>query len=71
MWWPAMLNQTSQVSKARGLLIKARSMTCPFLVVAGHMWRVKHVLASQNHCGGRPIGPCGGTLLVQAQHLAK
>ncbi|GMN66393.1 hypothetical protein TIFTF001_035452 [Ficus carica] len=42
-----MLDQTSQVSKAKGLLIKARSMKCPFLVVAGHMWKI--VLALAQH----------------------
>ncbi|GMN48452.1 hypothetical protein TIFTF001_017628 [Ficus carica] len=47
MWWPAMLDQNGQVSKARGLLIKARNMRCPFLVVASHMWKMVLALASQ------------------------
>ncbi|GMN31846.1 hypothetical protein TIFTF001_044627 [Ficus carica] len=62
MWWSAILALASQVSKAR-------SMTCPFLVMAGHMCRVMVVLASQlskatklthqslrNQGGGRPCG---------------
>ncbi|GMN75149.1 hypothetical protein TIFTF001_056737 [Ficus carica] len=42
-----MLDQTRQVSKTRGLLIKSKSMKCPFLVVAGHMWKIVLALASQ------------------------
>ncbi|GMN58497.1 hypothetical protein TIFTF001_027596 [Ficus carica] len=59
-------------------------MTCPFLVVASHMWKVMLALASQvSNAKGlltkarstlvklSKIGLCGGTLLVQAQQLAK
>ena len=47
MWWLAMLDQIGQISKAKGLLIKATSMTCLFPKVAGHMCNIMLALASQ------------------------
>ncbi|GMN18639.1 hypothetical protein TIFTF001_048487 [Ficus carica] len=64
MWWSAILALASQVSKAR-------SMTCPFLVMAGHMCRVMVVLASQEPRWWPAMWSlCGETWLVLASQVS-